>query len=98
MTVQLDGEQVFTKGMARVFKSEVVECPDCVFEFSSKHTLSDSEGLYICPCCKEADLEVQVNYYREVIGEALKIARLNALSNPQCSDIEVILSKVMDDL
>lgn len=95
MSVQVDGRNVFTKEMASVFQSEVIECPDCVCEFSTKHSLDDNEGVYECPFCKEADLEVQNIRYREVIEKVFKIAKANMATQPACGKIEYILSKVL---
>lgn len=95
MSVQLYGRNVFTKEMASIFQTEVIECPDCGFEFASKHEMNDKEGLYECPACREANLEVENIKYRKAIEEALEIAKANMLAEPACSDIEVVLSKAL---
>ena len=55
-------KRIFSKEMASVKTVEVIECPDCAFEFGTIHEQSEMPGLYICPNCQEANLEA-VNYH-----------------------------------
>ena len=58
-----EGEQLFTlkdkftKETAIVKITEVIECPQCTFEFSTIHESPEQNGVYICPACNEAELE-----------------------------------------
>lgn len=54
MSIQVNGESIFTKETANVKITEVIECPDCAFEFGAIHEQSDRKGIYTCPNC-EAD-------------------------------------------
>ena len=59
MSVQVDGRSVFTKEMTNVFQTEVIECPDCGYEFSSKHELDGEAGVYECSLCNESNLQAE---------------------------------------
>lgn len=93
MSVELDGKNVFTKGMGRVFNTEVIECPDCVFEFASKHEMSNSEGLYECPACKEENLEVLVHQYKKALEEIINLR----VTDSQLVDAQYIASLAIQD-
>lgn len=90
MSVQVNGENVFTKEMANVFETEVIECPDCGFEFSTKHEQHDEPGIYKCPCCNEANLEVLYLNLQTDVKEAadlhfrtiLELQRIQSIVHP----------------
>ena len=69
MSVDINGSKYFTKEMARVFETEVIECPDCSFEFALKHEQADAKGLYQCPVCKEHQLHHENNQLRGVLED-----------------------------
>lgn len=58
MSIQVNGESIFTKETANVKMAEVIECPDCAFEFATIHEQSDAKGIYTCPNCEAVNLEV----------------------------------------
>lgn len=82
MSIELNGNRIFTKEMTNVFQAEVIECPDCGFEFASKHIQEDKHGCYECPCCNEANLEAE-NYHLIEKIERYKFV-LSKLMNTQC--------------
>lgn len=86
MSVEVEGKNLFTKEMTNVFETEVIECPDCGFEFASKHEQDESKGCYECPSCNESNLEVEVKNLKEYIGsleheKQLLYGRLNNISD-----------------
>lgn len=67
MSYLIDNQRVFTKGMTNVFNTEIIECPDCGFEFGSMHELSDEPGAYSCPECAVVNLEKIVHQLQSEI-------------------------------
>jgi len=82
MSVQVNRSYIFTKEMTNVFKTEVVECPECGFEFGTVHVQEDKHGCYECPCCNEANLEAENHHLREKL-ERYEFA-LSKIMNTQC--------------
>ncbi|MFJ7951570.1 hypothetical protein ACIQZG_08585 [Lysinibacillus sp. NPDC096418] len=66
-------KRVFTKDMASIKTAEVIECPDCAFEFSVIHEQSETNGLYSCPNCQEDNLEAD-NYHLKEENKRLREA------------------------
>lgn len=75
MSVNVNGKNIFTKEMANVFQAEVIECPDCAFEFATKHEESDSSGCYSCPACREAELEIERNRLKGILDELRELSQ-----------------------
>lgn len=73
MTVEINGQNYFTKEMANVHMREVIECPDCNFEFATVHVQSNAKGLYQCPNCTEAKLHHENNRLRGVLEDISKM-------------------------
>lgn len=69
------GKRVFTKDMANIKTAEVIECPNCAFEFGTIHEQSEMPGLYSCPNCQEDNLEAdnfQLKEENKRLREALE--------------------------
>lgn len=64
-------KNVFTRETANVFQAEVIECPNCAFEFSVIHEQSGSIGTYVCPCCEIGELE-RMMYHLRLENQKLK--------------------------
>lgn len=70
-----EGERVFalkdkfTKETANVKTTEVIECPQCAFEFSTIHESSEQKGVYTCPTCNEAELASAAKKFKEALEE-----------------------------
>jgi len=69
VSVEVDGKNVFTKTMTRVFNTEVIECPDCVFEFSTLHEQHNEPGIYVCPLCELTNVEAELRELKKELNE-----------------------------
>lgn len=78
MSVEVNGRNLFAKEMASTFETEVIECPDCGFEFATIHVLDGTEGTYECPCCNEANLLIEVE---ELKKEVAYLREANSINN-----------------
>lgn len=70
MSIQINGESIFTKETANVKITEVIECPDCAFEFGVIHEQSDRKGIYTCPNCEAANYEALYLQLQNDVQEA----------------------------
>ena len=62
------GEKTFSKKDANIYEDRtVIECPECAFEFSVIHDLSDKAGEYTCPNCEELRLSDENKRLREAL-------------------------------
>ncbi|MGE7114319.1 hypothetical protein [Lysinibacillus sp. NPDC047702] len=73
MSIQFNGESIFTKETANVKIAEVIECPDCAFEFSVIHEQSDRNGIYTCPNCEVANYEALYLQLQNDVQEASEL-------------------------
>lgn len=69
MSVEVNGKSVFTKTMTRVFNTEVIECPDCAFEYSTLHEQHDEPGIYVCPLCELVNAETELLELKKELHE-----------------------------
>ncbi len=95
MTIQVNGESIFTKETANVKMAEVIECPDCAFEFGVIHEQSDRKGLYTCPNCEAANYEALYLQQQKEIREA---ADLHLKAILELQRIQSLVSKVDDSV
>ena len=62
---------------------EVVECPDCAFEYSAEHSNDDDKTIYECPLCeleeKDSAIEFAIEYLKssEIKQVQMIVARLS---------------------
>lgn len=73
MSVKVDEKNIFTKEMSNVFEAEVIECPDCGFEFASKHEQDNAKGCYECPSCNECNLEMEVKRLHNELNKQINL-------------------------
>jgi Zn ribbon nucleic-acid-binding protein len=65
MAKRYHGDQFTVKETVELF-----ECPDCGFRFDAMHKQDDDKGGYVCPACRELELEAEVEQLRKA-GELL---------------------------
>lgn len=93
MSIQVNGEKLFTKENSNVFRTEVIECPDCAFEFGTIHDQSDAEGLYKCPNCDASNYEA---LYLQLQKDAQEAADLHLQTIMELQRIQSMVHTVDD--
>lgn len=93
MSIQVNGESIFTKETANVKITEVIECPDCAFEFGVIHEQSDRKGIYTCPNCEASDYQALYLLQQKEIQEA---ADLHLKAILELQRIQSLVSTVDD--
>ncbi|AHN24372.1 hypothetical protein [Lysinibacillus varians] len=94
-----NGEKSFHKGYG-IKTAEVIECPDCAFEFGTIHEQSDMPGLYICPNCQEDNLEADIYHLKEEnkrLRKALEYYADTKHYEPYCIPVGDYASDVTED-
>jgi len=106
MSIHVNKESIFTKETANVKTAEVIECPDCVFEFSVIHEQSDRNGIYTCPNCEAANYEALYLQLQNDVQEAsdlhlqtiIELQRIQSMiypvDNPVTRSIGVALTEL----
>lgn len=68
MAKRYHGDQFIVQYMAELFV-----CPDCGFRFDAIHEQDDEEGGYVCPACRELELEDALIEINELTDEFFNV-------------------------